>query len=332
MIRYFAGHRLGHYTDRTGTVRYKLAGTINSHYYPFGEEITSTAGDTYKFAQLYRDADTGLDYAMARYHSSTIGRFLSVDRGGIDPANPQLWNRYAYSFNDPINYGDPSGLDPCSFGGDFCITVTGRAGRAFEPIIPLYRGGDPFFSFFEDFLEGLAQISPPQQSVSRQFGRGTLFNNANNLALELLSNTKCSNFIDVASQTAAIRAGRAMNPEDLANFTSARIADSLRSRTDIFDLYGTASTDPFPRGGTVGNFLTYYPDVAALTLGSEVYLNRNFLFGLPAIENIHASASQRVQCFLREDHQLRASLSGSPKTVQSASKPSFFRQLSIPGG
>ena len=59
---------------------------------------------------------------------------------------------------------------------------------------------------------------------------------------------------------------------------------------------------------------------------------RNFLFGLPAIENIHPSASQRVQCFLREDHRLRASLSGSPKTVQSASKPSFFRQLSIPGG
>ena len=60
--------------------------------------------------------------------------------------------------------------------------------------------------------------------------------------------------------------------------------------------------------------------------------SRNFLFGLPAIKNIHASASHRVQCFLREDHQLRASLSGSPKTVQSASKPSFFRQLSIPGG
>ena len=66
--------------------------------------------------------------------------------------------------------------------------------------------------------------------------------------------------------------------------------------------------------------------------GERDILYRNFLFGLPAIENIHASASQRVQCFLREDHQLRASLSGSPKTVQSASKPSFFRQLSIPGG
>ena len=60
--------------------------------------------------------------------------------------------------------------------------------------------------------------------------------------------------------------------------------------------------------------------------------SRNFLFGLPAIENIHPSASHRVQCFLREDHRLRASLSGSPKTVQSASRTSFFRHLSIPGG
>ena len=106
-------------------MRYSKAINGWRHYYPFGEEITSTVGDTYKFAQLYRDADTGLDYAMARYHSSTIARFLSVDSGGTDPANPQLWNRYAYSLNDPINYGDPSGLDPCFFGGDFCVTVTG---------------------------------------------------------------------------------------------------------------------------------------------------------------------------------------------------------------
>ena len=78
-------------------------------------------------------------------------------------------------------------------------------------------------------------------------------------------------------------------------------------------------------------------EIAAVSQISELrsgrlQLNRNFLFGLPAFENIHASASQRVQCFLREDHRLRASLSGSPKTVQSASKPSFFRQLSMPGG
>ena len=75
-------------------MRYSKAINGWRHYYPFGEEITSTTGDTYKFAQLYRDADTGLDYAMARYHSSTIARFLTPDPygGSMQPANPQSFN------------------------------------------------------------------------------------------------------------------------------------------------------------------------------------------------------------------------------------------------
>jgi len=111
-IEYFAGQRLGEFTDRIGNVRFSTSTNGWRHYYPFGEEITGTASDTYKFADLYRDADTGLDYAMARYHFSTIGRFLTVDRGSIDPPNPQRWNRYSYSSNDPINFNDPSGFAP----------------------------------------------------------------------------------------------------------------------------------------------------------------------------------------------------------------------------
>src|SRR5260370_32691609 len=37
-----------------------------------GEEITGTANDTYKFAQLIRDSDSGLDYAQARYFGNSI--------------------------------------------------------------------------------------------------------------------------------------------------------------------------------------------------------------------------------------------------------------------
>ena len=62
------------------------------------------------------------------------------------------------------------------------------------------------------------------------------------------------------------------------------------------------------------------------------FLSRNKLFGLQAVESVHPFASYRAQLFLREGHRLPASLSGSPKTVQSASRTSFFRQLSIPGG
>ncbi len=59
-----------------------------------------------------RGTSTGLDYAWNRYYSSTWGRFTSADpyRASGGPADPQSWNRYSYVQNDPVNYGDPMGL------------------------------------------------------------------------------------------------------------------------------------------------------------------------------------------------------------------------------
>jgi RHS repeat-associated protein len=82
----------------------------------YGEEITSTNNDTYKFAQTYRDSDSGLDYANSRFYVSGIGRFLTADKvhANPDPSQPQNWNRYAYSMGDPINRADVSGKGSCS--------------------------------------------------------------------------------------------------------------------------------------------------------------------------------------------------------------------------
>jgi len=76
------------------------------------------------------DNETGLDYFLARYYSSTQGRFTSVDPFTIalDPQqaaelNPerarslfnahlsqrQQWNRYSYGINNPLLYVDPTG-------------------------------------------------------------------------------------------------------------------------------------------------------------------------------------------------------------------------------
>jgi hypothetical protein len=48
---------------------------------------------------------------LARYYTSTAGRFLSVDpaSSSSDPLQPQSWNRYSYAANNPLRYIDPDG-------------------------------------------------------------------------------------------------------------------------------------------------------------------------------------------------------------------------------
>ncbi|MFF8270540.1 polymorphic toxin-type HINT domain-containing protein [Streptomyces sp. NPDC016562] len=61
------------------------------------------------------DPATGLTNLGAREYDPVHGRFLNPDPI-IAPGNPQQWNGYAYSNNDPVNSSDPSGMfcDSCS--------------------------------------------------------------------------------------------------------------------------------------------------------------------------------------------------------------------------
>jgi RHS repeat-associated protein len=94
-------------------------------YFPYGQERPSATTDgKEKFATYFRDSETGLDYADQRYHQPGMGRFMTADASpSSGAAEPGSWNRYAYTRGDPVNRGDPAGLDDC--GADFCTTGYG---------------------------------------------------------------------------------------------------------------------------------------------------------------------------------------------------------------
>src|SRR5262249_12821064 len=124
------------WTDDTGPL---IAGGRHD-YLPFGEELSAgvgirSAGLGYgadsarqKFTGKERDDEIGLDYFLARHYSNVQGRFTSSDPYNINfekergrneqerekffisyISQPQNWNKYAYTLNNPLKYSDPDG-------------------------------------------------------------------------------------------------------------------------------------------------------------------------------------------------------------------------------
>ncbi len=107
--------------DKTGA----LASVSRHDYLPFGEELfagtggrttalgyTNNDGARQKFTGYEADAETGLNFAQARYQSSVQGRFTSADPllASASVSNPQSFNRYSYVVNNPVNLTDPTGM------------------------------------------------------------------------------------------------------------------------------------------------------------------------------------------------------------------------------
>ena len=72
---------------------------------------TFSDGLRQKFTSKERDNETELDYFLARYYSSTQGRFTGVDPllSSAKTHRPESWNRYSYCYNNPLRYVDPDG-------------------------------------------------------------------------------------------------------------------------------------------------------------------------------------------------------------------------------
>ena len=102
--------------DHLASVRFVTEATGNAarltSYTPFGvpteTNYATTATDTEGFIGERYDVETGLQYLNARYYDPTLGRFIQPDWWEVTKAGVGT-NRYAYSFNDPVNKSDVNG-------------------------------------------------------------------------------------------------------------------------------------------------------------------------------------------------------------------------------
>jgi RHS repeat-associated protein len=126
---------------------------------PFGEDFAESGQqEKHHFTSYEEDPETGADYAVNRFCAASACRFMSADpykQSGY-MVDPQSWNRYTYTGNDPINFVDYAGLFRSPYSNDpnpgGIISVFGLGGGAKNPL------RNPFDNGAKDPTEGPATL------------------------------------------------------------------------------------------------------------------------------------------------------------------------------
>jgi RHS repeat-associated protein len=160
---------------------------------PYGEERQDPAANDNdeSFTGHIRDEDTGLIYAQARYMDPVIGRFLSGDPVGFSADAPQMFNRYSYTFNDPVNAFDPTGEYPLR-----------PSDPRYQFAIGFYEGATGMFTAYS-LSQGIKQGDPKSLWIATGMAVGGQLALANkSKAARLAVDSMSKNIPRVAGRTA----------------------------------------------------------------------------------------------------------------------------------
>ena len=123
------------YSDWLGTERFRTPYVPSTNEtctnLPFGDGMNCSGTDVspMHFTGKERDSESNLDNFGARYDASSMGRFMSPDplMASAKVWDPQTWNRYSYTLNNPLRFIDPTGMDEVTAAqcaqDKHCVTV-----------------------------------------------------------------------------------------------------------------------------------------------------------------------------------------------------------------
>jgi RHS repeat-associated protein len=118
------------HSDALGSIRTitnKTGDEVQNYLYdPFGlarAGVISGEESSLLFAGARRIdiGESELYFLGSRFYAPKLGRFISPDSVIPEGGNAAL-NRYAYAFNNPLSYTDPTGHEPIESGEDYTVT------------------------------------------------------------------------------------------------------------------------------------------------------------------------------------------------------------------
>jgi RHS repeat-associated protein len=107
-------------TDEHGSVQTQIS------YLPYGEIYHIKGPDDFKskFSGKELESETGLYYFQARYYDPELSCFTTADdRLGGELTDNDIFNRYAYCLNNPVNLIDPFGHDVFSWFASLVVDI-----------------------------------------------------------------------------------------------------------------------------------------------------------------------------------------------------------------
>jgi RHS repeat-associated protein len=105
------------------------------------------------YGSHHRDDESHLLYMGARYYDPALSRFTQPDSVVPERDDPQSWNRYSYTRNNPVNRVDPTGH--FDLGATLAGELAARTGG--------HRGGAEFFG---SVLTGTIPVAESGQDVT----------------------------------------------------------------------------------------------------------------------------------------------------------------------
>ena len=121
---------------------------------------------TYTFSAKEKDSETGLSYFGARYYSSDLSIWLSVDPQAAK--YPSL-SQYVYCANNPVKLVDPNGESVWIIGDDGQYYQYKNDGLVYRKDGSLYQGDDSFVRSAQTSLKDLQDNSPSANKIIGNF-------------------------------------------------------------------------------------------------------------------------------------------------------------------